>query len=344
MTDQLIQGPDPIALGVKITSVLETGRRESTYKLATLMALAQYAVENARLDEALEVELLVLAEYVTDLYSRQLEPFDQFGPLRQGKGQRDSVLELLAKASKKRGLATPEARRLAQLLAQMPLTHLQHGEAGRSKEMFLFDDSWLHKKITIRELDARQWRITLMPGVGSSLAKLSGLLIPVLQMLWQQEVRRFNGSRVDEDRLSSYLFGSSRAATQGLRAALTEIQWGRCFYCGDVLKVPGEVEHVLPWSRTALDDLCNLVVADARCNADKAALIPVPAWVAAAVERDLSGIEQLGSFRQSPRRVASTAQGLYRWSPPGVPLWANRGHLETLSPLWVTQADELLDP
>lgn len=36
------------------------------------------------------------------------------------------------------------------------------GEDGDAP--FLFDDSWLHKRITVGELDAREWRIELFQG------------------------------------------------------------------------------------------------------------------------------------------------------------------------------------
>ena len=69
---------DPLALGQQLMSVLEGGRRTATYKLATLLALLNYAVENTPVDPdaAVSVDLDDLAERVIGLYWRQVRPLD----------------------------------------------------------------------------------------------------------------------------------------------------------------------------------------------------------------------------------------------------------------------------
>ena len=67
---------DPLDLGQRLVSVLETGRRTATYKLATLMALIDFSIENAPQDpgDELRVPVRDLAVRVLDLYWRQVRP------------------------------------------------------------------------------------------------------------------------------------------------------------------------------------------------------------------------------------------------------------------------------
>ena len=73
----MTEDEDPVAVGIRLVNLIETGSRESTYKLAVLLALCHHSVEH-REDESglgLEVPLDALSERVIELYWPQLEPF-----------------------------------------------------------------------------------------------------------------------------------------------------------------------------------------------------------------------------------------------------------------------------
>ena len=88
---------DPVAVGIRLVNLIETGSRESTYKLAVLLALCHHSVEHSE-DEAglgLVVPLDALSERVIELYWGQLEPFgDQSSsPLMQVVRGQSAILE-----------------------------------------------------------------------------------------------------------------------------------------------------------------------------------------------------------------------------------------------------------
>lgn len=58
------------------------------------------------------------------------------------------------------------------------------------------------------------------------------------------------------------------------------------------------MDHVLPWARTGLDDLVNLVACDAMCNPDNCNSLPVVAHVVRAARRE--GMTQIASDGRKP--------------------------------------------
>ena len=85
---------DPLELGQRLVAVLESGRRVATYKLASLIALLDYAVEHlpAEPDAALAVPVRDLAERVIEIYWLQVLPFDG-AELKQSTGSTASILQ-----------------------------------------------------------------------------------------------------------------------------------------------------------------------------------------------------------------------------------------------------------
>jgi hypothetical protein len=65
----------------------------------------------------------------------------------------------------------------------------------------------------------------------------------------------------------------------------------QCFYCAKRIAI--DVDHVLPWSRTHIDSLANLVPACRTCNGDKSGLLPAPNHVEAALMRDHSKLHAI---------------------------------------------------
>src|SRR5207247_11038100 len=84
-----------------------------------------------------------------------------------------------------------------------------------------------------------------------------------------------------------------RVPLERVRGPLIELQEGRCFYCAErpasrAGQTP-DVDHFIPWSRYPDDGLENLVVAHARCNAQKRDFLAAVAHVDHSRARPRSG-------------------------------------------------------
>lgn len=354
---------DPLALGQRIVSVLETGRRTATYKLATLMALIDHSVENLPQDpgDALSVPLRDLARRVVELYWPQVRPFENRS-LSQSTQPRaritDAVLALRTEVGAGdsgmsfavAGVRAPQAVErtldvVTLALAQQPLHRLQKLPAG-TVDPFLYDDSWMNDRVSRRSIAQHGGAIELFPGVAFGLARLSGLLRPALELLWIEDVRRLN-RWLDADRpdIGGHLFGRDRISLAPARQALTEAFGPFCFYCDARIGRSAPVDHVLPWSRVGIDGLANLVPACRRCNADKAHALPAVSLVDRALERDRVLLDEASDSIGWPtqhERVKSAARGLFRGEPPGSATWA--GYRTSIrldlqyAPVWLKEA------
>lgn len=349
MTDLTI---DALALGQRVVAVLETGLRTATYKLATLMALVDHCVEYLpdNPDDELAIPITSLAERVLETYWRQVAPLQGFGQLRQSSQPNARVLLAVQRLRVEAGashIASPAVARdrlptaygaavddIALTLAQQPLHRLQRVTGAAAGPTFLYDDSWLHDHVSWRTINENGGVITLYPGVASGLARLSGLLKPTLEILWIQDVVKLNVGLADEGQdVGGHLFGRERISLQPVRSALLDAFGANCFYCGAGLGSNSPVDHVLPWSRVAIDGLANLVPACERCNSDKSNALPAVATVTRVLSRDRSLLDQIGSQVGWPvqyERVYRAARGLYRGSPEGAPTWQSR---RTFTPL-----------
>jgi len=184
---------DPLVLGQRVVGILETGRRTATYKLAVLSALIDYCVEH--LPETsrapLDVPLDELADRVIELYWRQVVPFeslkhrlyqstgeksgdralilDEIAQLRSGPGKH--VRRTPAVARKRARTEYENARsRIVHVLVRQPLHRLQKLTGKDEQSAFLYDDSWMHDRISKREIDKRGNKIQLKAGVATGLA------------------------------------------------------------------------------------------------------------------------------------------------------------------------------
>ncbi|MFL6070436.1 MAG: HNH endonuclease, partial [Actinomycetes bacterium] len=240
---------DPLALGQRVVSVLETGARTATYKLATLMALVDHCVEHlpARPGDPLAVPVRDLALRVVELYWPQVRTFES-KPLRQSTQPVAKILDAVMDLRSATGAGDSgmsfavasvrvphELDRTLDLVAltmvRQPLHRLQKLPNG-SGEPFLYDDSWMHDSVSRRTLAQHGNEILLFHGVASGLARLSGLLRPALELLWVEDVRRMNrwlGEDVPD--VAGHLFGRERISLAPAREALTEAFGPRCFYC-----------------------------------------------------------------------------------------------------------------
>ncbi|MGV9826819.1 HNH endonuclease [Gordonia sp. NPDC003429] len=346
-------GSDPLTLGQKLVAVLEGGHRTATYKLATMVALLEIAVESvpADPDAAVSVDLDALAHRVIDLYWRQLRPLDGH-VLRQSNDGRGVVFA--AVSALRDATATPGLRDLPlettgahapgvyaqslltvkRNLVRYPLALLQRVGAGAPHECFLYDDSWLGTD-SVKVIAAHNNSIELFPGVCVTLARLAPLLKPAFQLAWVDDVRRMNKNVLDEGPdLAQHLFGSDRVSLQRPGSLLAD-EFGRdCFYCAARLRTDSHVDHVLPWSRVGIDGLSNLVLSCPRCNTNKSDLLPDPVHVSRALGRGRDRLDELAASINWPsqfQRVVDAAHGLYVTQPESTPVWRGTRDIELLS-------------
>jgi hypothetical protein len=350
---------DPLLLGQRVVAILETGLRTATYKLATLMALIDHCTENLpeQPDDTLRVPLPALAHRVLEIYWQQVQPFDG-NELRQSTGSRARILSATKELRVASGRATGSvdvARLRAPAaydraigdavlcLAQQPLHRLQKVPGSSTSDQFLYDDSFLHDHVSRSTLRAHGDAIELKPGVAQSLTRLAGLLKPALEIMWVDDVRRMNkflGAEVPD--IAGHLFGRERAKLAIVRQPFKEAFGPHCFYCQTHLPANNPIDHVLPWSLVGIDGLSNLVLACARCNADKSGALPAVGIVDRVLRRERDALEEIASALQWPtqyERVVAAARGTYRGQPAGVPTWSGYKRTERLDvsflPRWV---------
>lgn len=357
---------DPLLLGQRVVAILETGRRTATYKLATLMALIEHCTENlpADPDDSLAVPIPALAARVLDIYWQQVRPF-QGQVLSQMHGQLNETIPNAARRLRDRsgvgtdrrpvGIAimrTPEAYEdaideISLSLAREPLRRLQRVTGVSGTEPFLYDDAFLQKPSRSAKR-VRQQVINLKPGVAHGLAWIAGLLKPALEIMWVDDVKGMNKLLFDDNvpDVAGHLFGRERTALEPAREPLKEAFGAHCFYCGTHLPADNPIDHVLPWSLAGIDGLANLVLACARCNADKSNALPAVKIVDRVLDRDRVVLEQIATEIQWPTqhdRVVAAARGIYRSQPAGVPTWSGyKAHtrLDISFPPWWIQLGE----
>ncbi|WP_068156351.1 HNH endonuclease domain-containing protein [Rhodococcus phenolicus] len=339
---------DPLDVAGRVVQLLEAGRRNSTYKLATVMALVDICVENATApDGSLMVPIDEIAHRVIGYYWNQVRSFHLHGRLAQVVRGR-SIPDRIADARDvllRDGLRTAEAAREAchpvyqrlvrsvrLTMAQQPLTHLQSVPHSQIRDEFLFDAAGFHKKMTVSDLD-RIAVIVLRPGVPDGLRRTSTLLRTFVRSLWAHDVIDLNRAELDAEDIDGFLFGADHTALRALVDPLRDLQSGRCFYCDDRLTAEVHIDHVVPWSMIPIDGVANLVAADTRCNLDKSASIPIREHVTRALEREsLSDVSALTRIPVLHKRTVSAAQGVYAALPAGSILWRSSGTYQPYSP------------
>ena len=323
-----------IELGQRITSLLTLGRKQTTYKFALVMALMDYCVENLPKDphDPLSVPIEDLADFVISYYWPQVDSYNvTIGPLYHGSGvSRNATIPNSIRAFKTKYADMRSAafarettseypslrRKIAHELTRNPIKYLQtNGRNGSIEQFVLYD----------LPSDASNTTICLKNGVAWSLAYLEPLLRPFIENCWRDEIIRFNKG-LKEDRLVEFLFGSSRSNIAKLTPNLSEFQNGKCFYCGKSFR-PKEIEidHVLPWSRTFIDGVANLVATDKRCNGNKSDMLPSYDLFKLAVERSVDEISSIAKHHNMAtmfNETKATGEGLYKILPFGSPLWS----------------------
>ena len=337
-----------IELGQHLTALLTTGKRTTTYKFALAMALMDYSIEHLPNDPKapLTVSIKKLADYVIGYYWNQVEMYDDeveylfhgsakhkkptiTRAIRDFKDQH-SDFKNVERARESLAQYSKLVNTVAVALAENPIPRLQTiGKNAYTGSQVLYDTSWTHDNYSKRALDSLNWELVLLPGVAWSLAHLSQLLRPFIEMQWQNDLVNFNKAHLKNDRLSEFLWGTSRTNVAVLAQDLTELQAGYCFYCETKLNTKKiHVDHVLPWSRFLINGVSNLVATDDKCNLNKSDNLPVQKHIQNALDRNLGDLNVIANKRNFAVMRDSTqliATNIYKITPAGTPLWVGRG-------------------
>ncbi len=355
---------DAIALAERVLGILNEGSFSATYKFALFIAILDLCIEKTS-TKGVPPETLTtrqLAAKVIELYWAHAMPYGTHGTLRQGgnrPGQQAEILRAVVEARAghadaqtdtvqrfRQRHATAYERLLDEVewkLIDMPIPRLQRLDTHEDR--FLYEYNWTDqiRQATVRTYQrlraagadddaTRQGfdnRLLLRPGIAENLIRLNGVLRPIFHREWAVMVARMNA--LPEADLERFLFGPERVPLDPVRGPLRELQGGLCFYCGDQLVGPVDVDHFVPWSRFPDDGLDNLVAAHPKCNNSKrdflAAEQHVEQWVRRMAERaaDLSAVaSETGWFRDS-NRTSSVASAIYLGLPAGTRLWLAPG-------------------
>jgi hypothetical protein len=237
------------------------------------MSLADYAVEKGDDSGApVQINATDLAGKFTEYYWRQVVPYIPQEThansliLKQNYGKQAAIVLIVERVHSAYGGSLCQARqnqqnwqrlvnRVAVKIAEMPLWKLQ--VVGGSAVPFLYEQCGQGRSINV------------FPGVLFNLRKFYDLIRNLIVGAWLTSVREMNKGILGEATLESFLFGSERSNSPGLRQAMREVQEGRCFYCEEGNLGQGDLDHFIPWSKYPVDMGHNFVLAHQKCNRSK---------------------------------------------------------------------------
>jgi 5-methylcytosine-specific restriction endonuclease McrA len=332
----------------RVMSLVESGRKSATYKLATLLALIDCATEatDPRRGPPHVLHARRVGERVVELYWPQTVVYglraDRPSPLRQS--PQNDIPAKLARWRERHGLTAgatlADARQadpggwddlageLIAVVIGMPLAKLQRFGEGRTavEDRFIYDFSW-RDEVGRSTVDRPGFddRLHLRRHVGEWLVQLAPLLRPVIQTKWASLVARQNPDLVDAHQLEEFLFGAIRISLEPVRHALVEVQAHRCFYCTRPMSGEVEVDHFVPWSRHPDNTLDNLVAAHRRCNNAKSASIAgyrhLQRWAWRLEDGTLDDVATTTSWPRRTERTLGSVVATYQTLPPRTLLW-----------------------
>lgn len=340
---------DPVVFAERLLALLDSGSFTMSYKYAVLLALVDSCLEGLTEtgEPPAELRARAIAVKVLELYWRQAMPYPTPGETRVLRQRPDlRKFDLVAHVAAFREAvgfdrSVQEARAVdtegfAALrehvfvtVVRMPLPKLQRmNRDDPFGDGFLYHIGWPNE---VSESRVRQQgfddRIHLKPGVGAMLVRLAGLIRPIVQRRWAEFVARRNSDVLDDLTLDEFLFGAERVGLDRVRRPLVDLQGGECFYCGDPMGVRVDIDHFLPWSRSADDGIDNLVAAHARCNNAKRASLAADEHLDSWLQRSRHGNRKLQAIAVKvpwPRDMEKTmavARALYLYQAPGTSLW-----------------------
>ena len=333
----------------RILGIINEGKRAATYKLALLLALIDAAVMGP---ENQYVETAQIAESVLRLY------FPQVGPYTTLDGSAVDLRNMTAKSSEfvrtitdLRTLGTRSSfRTLDQIRTNLPddyvkamktveyvfkinpIPRLQN--VGDSSVPFLYTYSTLNAEDGKKDVHRSGDRIEWLPGVAQRLVVLGPALRPLIEQHWMADVARWSKISTEAENLRQHLFGQERQRfPSSLREGLSELQEGKCFYCGGNFSDQRDIDHFIPWARWPNDAIENLVLAD-NCNSQKsdslAAMTHLNRWM----ERNsvhavkLSDLADQTGVVSAPERSLALAKSTYKFLDENSPLWLTKKEFE----------------
>jgi hypothetical protein len=260
----------------RVQRVLDSGRFTATYKFALFLVLAELAVERGDDSGAdLRLSLDDIASRFLGLYWQQATPYAANGELtvlQQNAGKQAAIITLVSQARATLDHTFEAAQlcpgwpsvlqRARSTIVDMPLTKLQTIGAGSA----LFTDCFLYSHEGIED------SIKLLPGVAVCMRRFFPLLQGMVRAKWLAWIQGQNHAALGATQdLESFMFGSTRADLGGVKAALLELQEGRCFYRPNVYLDPAtaQVDHFIPWAKYPCDVVTNLVLTSPTANAQK---------------------------------------------------------------------------
>jgi len=339
-----------MALGERILELLDEGAFSTTYKHALLLALIELCIEKGTLRTIGTVRLGTreIAQKVVELYWTHTRIYNQETLRQSGRGQAEIlklIAEFLAYSPAAHG-STPHqcqrenpgawARLISSVewkLIEMPLPRLQ--TMGNRNEGFLYEIGWdagLSRGLVRQYQEGKdsgfRGEVALLPGVAEGLVRLSPLLKPMIRRQLTLLVAKLN--RLEVSRLENFLFGESRISLTGIRQFFSEMQRGRCFFCGLALGSKCDVDHFIPWTRYANNAVENLVLTHTACNNNKRDFLASANHVRGWVDRMKPGsrhLNNMGEFAQVvrwdhwPDKSLRVASSIYRKLPERYSLW-----------------------
>jgi hypothetical protein len=169
----------------------------------------------------------------------------------------------------------------------------------------------------------------------------------MIEGAWSDFVQRHNARLLRQVvDLRSFMFGEDRTSLAAPRAALMDLQEGRCFYCAQSMHRV-DVDHFIPWRRYPLDLGHNYVLTHASCNGKKSDVLAAEEHLQRWVERNRTLDTQLRSAfdglaiphdLSATLRVATWAYGQVHKA--GGQVWVRDRELRTLGGGW----ESLLGP
>ncbi len=341
---------DTSAFLQRLLTIIDEGRRSATYKPALLLALMELSTERVSGADPLRIPLDDVAERIMELYWPHTREYPETHlVLNQVTGGRGRILgalaELRSTSAAKTNTALTAVRAadpvayaktrsvVARALAKQPVPRLQRLGTDASISQyprFLFDDSRFVAERGALDADPE---VVLLPGVAEALTRAAPLLRIAVQDVWTREVAAINRLHQGEDDLRHFLFGAGRVNLSPVADGLRNLGVQHCFWCDQSLGADTQVDHVIPWSYYANNDLSNLVLADRACNGDKRDRLVTAPLVERWLMRDLTPLTELGAELQwsvDLRRAKDVARSAYRYLPDGIPLWGGRRTLELM--------------